>query len=92
MVFMRVGEQIIEFPRRSDRCLIRSRCIQRVAVEEHQFITMAPNSHMSRTYFVMRPVAVVHGLPPVARSLAFQVVTEAAAFAARRSIHSGIVG
>ena len=41
---------------------------------------------------MVRPVAIVHGLPPVARSLALQIVAEAAAFAARRGVHPGIVG
>ena len=53
---------------------------------------MVADAHVGRTDLVVRPVAVVHGLPPVARSLALQIVAEAAAFATRRGVHPGIVG
>ena len=92
MVFVGVGQQIVELPRRRDESLIRSGRIQRIAVEEHQFVAMVADAHVGGTDLVVRPVAVVHGLPPVARSLALQIVAEAAAFAARRGVHPGIVG
>lgn len=84
MVFVGVGEQVVELPRRRDESLIRSGRIQRIAVEEHQFVAMVADAHVGGTDLVVRPVAVVHGLPPVARSLALQIVAEAAP-----SLHDG---